>query len=90
MVAAVGGVMFGVPALILALYDASDILPLHVGNAVVLVPLIIGGVIAAVIAAVLPGRRKTGKVRRFAVAMTAVAVMLVILASAGTLVTPGA
>ncbi|GIE28258.1 hypothetical protein Ait01nite_013030 [Actinoplanes italicus] len=89
MVAAVGGVMFGVPALILALYDASDILPLHVGNAVVLVPLVIGGLIAAMIAAVLPGRRKTGKARRFAVAMAAVLVMLAILASAGTLVTPG-
>jgi Flp pilus assembly protein TadB len=82
--------MFGVPALILALYDASDILPLHTGNAVVLVPLAIGGLIAALVAALLPGRRRTGKVRRFSVALAAVLAMLVILASAGTLVTPGA
>jgi hypothetical protein len=42
------------------------------------------------VAALLPGRRRTGKVRRFSVALAAVLAMLVILASAGTLVTPGA
>ena len=31
--------MFGVPALVLALYDASNILPLRTDNAIVLVPL---------------------------------------------------
>jgi hypothetical protein len=88
MVAAVGGVMFGVPALILALYDASAILPLRSSNAVVLVPLGIAGLIASLVAALLPGRRRTGKIRRFSVALAAVLTMLLILITAGTLVTP--
>ncbi|MEV6341893.1 hypothetical protein [Actinoplanes sp. NPDC051851] len=89
MVAAVGGVMFGVPALILSLYDASDILPLRFENAVVLAPLAIAGLVAALIAALLPGRGRTGKIRRFSVALAAVLAMLLILISAGVLVTPG-
>ena len=88
MVAAVGGVMFGVPALVLALYDASEILPLRTHNAIVLVPLAVAGLLAALVAAVLPGRRRSGKVRRFSVTLAAVLTMLVILISAGVLVTP--
>ncbi|MBB2943223.1 hypothetical protein FB565_002936 [Actinoplanes lutulentus] len=88
MVASVGAVMFGIPALVLALYDATAVLPLRAGNAIVIVPLAVAGLAAALIAAVLPGLRRTGKIRRFSVALAAVLTMLIILISAGTLVTP--
>ncbi len=89
MVAAVGGVMFGVPALVLSLYGATAVLPLRAGNAIVILPLAVAGLGAALIAALLPGLRRTGKTRRFSVALAAVLTILIILISAGTLVVPG-
>jgi hypothetical protein len=88
LVAVVGGVLFGVSALILALYDASSILPLRVSNAVVLAPLAISGLLAACLAAVLPGRSRSGRGRRFAAVLAAVLVMLLVLIVSGTLVSP--
>ncbi|WP_033342644.1 hypothetical protein [Catenuloplanes japonicus] len=88
MIAAVGGVMFGVPALILALYDASAILPLRFGNAIVLAPLAAAGLLAALLAALLPGRNRSGRIRRFSVALAAVLTILIILIAGGAVVTP--
>jgi hypothetical protein len=88
LVATVGGVMLGIPALVLALYDASAVLPLRTSNAVVLVPLAAAGILAALLAAFLPGRERAGRGRRFAAALVAVVTTLVILVLAGTLVDP--
>lgn len=88
LVAVVGGVLFGVSALILALYDASSILPLRIDNAVVVAPLAVAGLFAASLAAVLPGNARSGRGRRFAVAFAAVLIMLLVLFVSGTLVSP--
>jgi hypothetical protein len=88
LVAVVGGVLFGVSALILALYDATAVLPLRVSNAIVVAPLALAGLFAASLAAVLPGRSRSGRGRRFAVALAAVLVMLLVLVTSGTLVSP--
>ncbi|MCZ2804605.1 hypothetical protein O2W18_05790 [Modestobacter sp. VKM Ac-2983] len=88
LVASVGGIMLGLPALVLTLYGASSVLPLSTSNYVVLLPLAFAGLVAAVIAAYLPGRERTGKVRRFLAALGAVTVTLGLLAAAGALVHP--
>lgn len=87
LVASVGGIMLGLPALVLTLYGASSVLPLSPSNYVVLIPLAVAGLAAAGIAAYLPGRDRSGKGRRFLYALLAVAVTLGLLALAGSLVT---
>lgn len=88
LVASVGGILLGVPALVLSLYGATTILPLRFTNYVVLVPLLVGGLLAALIAAYLPGKERTGKLRRFVATLVAVLVTVLILMLAGALVTP--
>lgn len=88
LVASVGGIMLGLPALVLTLYGASSVLPLNTSNIVVLIPLAIAGLAASVIAAFLPGRERTGKLRRFTAALSAVVLTLLLLTIAGALVHP--
>lgn len=88
LVATVGGVIFGLPALILALYSATAVLPLSENNAEVLLPLAGAGLVASAVAAFLPGKERRGRVKRFAAGATAMIVVLVLLVIAGTLVTP--
>lgn len=87
LVATVGAVALGLPALVLALYSASDLLPFRQpGRFIALVPLLIAGLLSAVLAAYLPGDLPPR--RRFGYAIGAVAVTLAVLATAGALVDP--
>lgn len=88
LVASVGGVMLGLPALVLTLYGASAVLPLS-SNYLALAPLAVAGLLAAGIAAYLPGRERSGKARRFGGALLAVLLTLLLLAGAGALVESG-
>ena len=88
LLASVGGIMLGLPALVLTLYGASSVLPLSTSNFVVLIPLAVAGLAAAIIAAFLPGRERTGRAKRFWAALGAVVVTLGLLAGAGALVDP--
>jgi len=88
LVATVGGVLIGLPALVIALYGATSVLPLRASNYIVLIPVAAAGLLAALLAAYLPGREREGKVRRFIATIIAVAATVVLLASAGSMVTP--
>jgi hypothetical protein len=88
MVATVGGVLIGMPALIIALYSATAVLPLNRSNVVVLAPVAASGVIAALLAAFLPGRERVGKTGRFFATLIAVAATIILLLAAGLLVEP--
>ncbi len=84
----VGGVLIGIPALIIALYGATSVLPIDTSNLVVLLPVAAAGVMAGLLAAFLPGRERVGKFGRFSATLVATAATIVLLASAGALVTP--
>lgn len=87
LVAIVGAVALGLPALVLALYSASDLLPFREpGRFIVLAPLLLAGLLSAVLAAYLPGDLPPK--RRFGYALAAVTVTLLVLATAGALVDP--
>lgn len=88
LVATVGGVLIGIPALIIALYGATSVLPINLTNAVVLVPVAAAGLLAGLLAAFLPGRERGGKIGRFAVTLVATAATLILLAMAGSMVNP--
>jgi hypothetical protein len=88
LVATVGGVLIGMPALIIALYGATSVLPIRTSNFVVLVPVGVAGLVAAILAAFLPGRERVGKIARFSATLIATAATLILLASAGSLVSP--
>jgi hypothetical protein len=88
LVATVGGVLIGVPALIIALYGATAVLPINMSNAVVLLPVAAAGLVAGLLAAFLPGRERVGKIGRFSVTLIATATTIVLLATAGALVNP--
>jgi hypothetical protein len=88
LVATVGGVLIGVPALIIALYGATPVLPISTSNLVVLVPVAAAGLVAALLAAFLPGRERVGKIGRFSATLIATAATVILLASAGSLVSP--
>jgi hypothetical protein len=88
LIATVGGVMLGVPGLILAMYGASDVLPLTRTNAVVLVPLAVAALLASLPAVFLPGRGRQGRAKRFVAVLAAVFTTVLLLAVAGVLVTP--
>ncbi|MGH3342099.1 MAG: hypothetical protein ACRDPK_04290 [Carbonactinosporaceae bacterium] len=63
-------------------------LPINTSNLVVLVPVAAAGLMAALLAAFLPGRERVGKIGRFCATLIATAATVVLLASAGSLVTP--
>jgi hypothetical protein len=88
LVAAVGGVLIGVPALIIALYGATAVLPINTSNALVLLPVAAAGLVAGLVAAFLPGRERVGKIGRFSATLIATAAMIILLVMAGTLVNP--
>jgi hypothetical protein len=88
LVATVGGVLIGIPALIIALYGATSVLPINTSNMIVLVPVAVSGLLAAFLAAFLPGRERIGKAARFSMTLIATVATIVLLASAGALVTP--
>ncbi|MEO3861556.1 hypothetical protein [Acrocarpospora sp. B8E8] len=88
LVATVGGVLIGVPALIIALYGADAVLPLNLSNAVVLLPVGAAGLVAGLLAAFLPGRERVGKIGRFSATLIATAAAIILLALAGSLVSP--
>jgi hypothetical protein len=88
LVATVGGVLIGMPALIITLYGAQSVLPISTSNAVVLLPVAAAGLVAGLLAAFLPGRERVGKVGRFSVTLVATAATIVLLALAGSMVTP--
>jgi hypothetical protein len=88
LVATVGGVLIGIPALIIALYGATSVLPINTSNLIVLVPVAVSGLLAAVLAAFLPGRERIGKAGRFTMTLIATVATIALLAIAGALVTP--
>jgi hypothetical protein len=88
LVAAVGGVLIGMPALIIALYGATAVLPINTSNALVLLPVAAAGLAAGLLAAFLPGRERVGKIGRFSATLVATVAMIILLALAGTLVNP--
>jgi len=88
LVATVGGVLIGMPALIIALYGATPVLPINTSNAVVLLPVAAAGLVAGLLAAFLPGRERVGKIGRFSVTLIATAATIILLALAGSLVNP--
>jgi hypothetical protein len=88
MIAAVGGVLIGMPALIIALYGATAVLPINTSNARVLLPVAATGFVAGLLAAFLPGRERVGKVWRFFATLLATAAMVILLVLAGSLVNP--
>jgi hypothetical protein len=88
LIAAVGGTLFGLPALILALYGADSVLPITTANLIVLIPLATAGLCAAILAALLPGRERRGRGKRFVYAISAVILVLLLLGVAGGLADP--
>jgi hypothetical protein len=88
LIAAVGGILLGVPGLVLALYGASSVLPLSGRNSIFLVPLGGAAALAAVIAALLPGRGRRSWVLRVGLTLLAVVVITLLLLYAGLLYTP--
>jgi hypothetical protein len=90
LVACVGGLVLGVPALVLSLYGADKILPLGSASTyAVFIPLALAGLLASLVAAWLPGRERNGKTKRFLVALGAVGLTLGLLALGGQLVPLG-
>ena len=85
LIAAVGGILLGLPGLVLALYGASTVLPLSGKNSVFLIPLAAAGFLAVVIAALLPGHGRVRGKRIFGTVL-AVAVTTLLLMWAGGLV----
>jgi hypothetical protein len=88
LVATVGGVLIGMPALIIALYGATAVLPINTSNAVVLLPVGAAGLVAGLLAAFLPGRERVGKIGRFSATLIATVATIILLALAGSLVNP--
>ncbi len=88
LIAAVGGVLIGMPALIIALYGATAVLPINTSNALVLLPVAATGLVAGLLAAFLPGRERVGKIGRFFATLVATAAMVILLVLAGSLVNP--
>jgi hypothetical protein len=88
LVATVGGVLIGIPALILALYGATAVLPINMSNALVLLPVAAAGLVAGLLAAFLPGRQRVGKIGRFSTTLIATIAMIILLLLAGSLVNP--
>lgn len=87
LVATVGGVLIGIPALVIALYGATAVLPIR-ENLVVFLPMVAVGLVAGLLAAFLPGKERVGKAVRFAVTLLATVATIVLLAVAGSLVRP--
>lgn len=87
LIASVGAVLFGIPALIVALYGADAVLPLSRANWMVLAPLAVAGFLAAVVAATLPARPGR-RVLRFLATLSAAIAILAVLSFAGVLVQP--
>jgi hypothetical protein len=88
LLASVGAVLFGLPALIVALYGAADALPVSHANWKILLPVAISGFLASIIAAVLSAGVRQ-RVVRFCTTFIATLVIIAVLAYAGTLVDPG-
>ncbi|HEX6686955.1 MAG TPA: hypothetical protein VF062_29590 [Candidatus Limnocylindrales bacterium] len=88
LVATVGAVLIGMPALVIALYGATAVLLIKTSNAVILLPIAVAGLLAGIVAAFLPGRRRAGKLARFTVTLAAAIVTIILLAIAGSLVNP--
>lgn len=86
LIAAVGGILLGVPGLVLALYGASSVLPLSGKNSIFVVPLVGAACLAVVIAAVLPVPGWANRVRRVGTTLLAVVVTTILLMYAGGLV----
>jgi len=81
-------VLVGMPALIIALYGATAVLPIKLSNAVILLPIAAAGLIAGILAAFLPGRERVGKLGRFSVTLAATMATVILLAIAGSMVDP--
>ena len=88
LVAAVGGVLSGMPALIIALYGATAVLPINTSNALVLLPVAAAGLVAGLLAAFLPAHGRVGKIGRFSATLVAAVAMISLLLLAGSLVNP--
>ncbi|MGY1805049.1 hypothetical protein ACI78T_17340 [Blastococcus sp. SYSU D00922] len=87
LIAAVGGILLGLPGLVLALYGASTVLPLSGKNSKFVVPLIVAGGLAIVIAALLPGHGRVRAKRIFGTVLSVVVTTLLLM-WAGGLVPP--
>lgn len=87
LLASVGAVLFGLPALILALYGAADVLPVSRANWMILLPIGISGLFASIVAAALTSGTRQ-RVVRFCTTFIATLAIVVVLAYSGTLVDP--
>jgi hypothetical protein len=85
LIATVGALLLGLPALIVALYSANSVLPLTRHNAHVLYPVALAGLAASVVAAVLPGPR-VRRALRFLLAAAATLLIVALLGYAGHLI----
>jgi hypothetical protein len=85
LIATVGALLLGLPALIVALYSASAVLPLSWHNANVLYPVALAGLAASLVAAILPGTR-VRRALRFLGAAAATLLIVALLGYAGHLV----
>jgi hypothetical protein len=88
LIAAVGGIALGLPALVLSLYGADSILPLAPSDWRVFTPLTAGAILAALVAAMLPGAGLRIRALRLLVTVTWTLIVLLVLAVAGFLVVP--
>jgi len=81
-VAGMGGILLGLPALILAMYGAGDLLPLGPTTYGILLPVVAAGLVALAIALFLPGMG-AGRAKRFWATLAAVLVTIALLYWAG-------
>jgi hypothetical protein len=87
LLASVGAVLLGLPALVVALYGATAVLPISPANWIVLVPLGVAGIFASMVAALLPANPRR-RIVRVVATLGATIIIIATLAFAGTLVNP--
>lgn len=88
VVATTGATLFSIPALVIALYGATSVLPAGRTNIAVFVPMLVGGLAAAGVVALLPSRSTHGRWSQFWYTAGAVVAIVILLFCAGTLVHP--
>lgn len=86
LLAGVGAVLLGLPALVVSLYGAADVLPVY-SHWRTLIPIGVSGLLASIVAARLPGRRRQ-RLSRFGITAAGTLVILMVLVCAGMLVEP--